>query len=1194
MLSAIVGFELRYWLRGLMVWVFLLVIGLMIGTALSSDAIRFGGPMENVHKNAPFSILLFYGATGTLTLLMTTAFVNSAAGRDFACNTAQILFPTRLRKFDYLVGRYVGSIVVSILPMLGISLATLLVKYMPWTDADRWGPVRWDAHAMGILLFAIPDTIFIAAVIFAIAVLTRSTVATFLGGLLLLVFVSISDSLLQDLPNERWAILLDPFGGNAFGRITKYWTVHERNTLVLGFQGDLLLNRLIWISAGLGIFAFAYHRFSFAERASKRKKSIETASAPQALSPDLRLPTIKPSARPSRLTQFLGATRVEFLGIVKTNVFIVVLCAALLICGSVLAFGAGEGYGTSTYPVTYWITMLLIGSLGFFLIAITTYLAGMLVWKEREWRMDEIHDALPYPEWLSYGSKLTALIGAILIIHSVAILAGMAVQTWHGYHRYQTGLYVQDMLGMSSSGFVFLAVVAFLFQVLSPNKYVGYFAFVVFLIANSMIWPALNVSSLMVRFGSRPSTIYSDFFGRAPFWQGYLWFTAYWMLFAGLIAAAAILLWRRGKDLTLRERMSVARQRLSGPMKPAVAFIAVAFVASAGWVFYNTKILNHIEGPKDRERLSADYEKTYKKFENAPLPRVTAIKYNIDLYPETRNMVFRGEQTLVNKTAAPIDKLYMRADTDAHDQDIQVEGSKLVAADHRLGFFTYELSPAMQPGDSRVMRFTTKTRTAGFENAVSNVRLVQNGTFFDNSIAPQLGYSAGGELSNPNLRKKYNLPPRERMPALERNCTVNCANSYISSTSDWVSLETVISTSADQIAVAPGSLIKEWVHDGRRYSQYKFDRDSANFFAFVSARYKVAREDWNGVKIEVYYHPEHEWNVAKMVKAVRKALDYCSTNFGPYPHKQARILEFPRISSSAQAFPGSMPYSEGIGFIANLSKPDDIDKVHYVIAHEMAHQWWGHQVMGARMQGATLLSETLAQYSALMIMEKEYGRDMMHKFLGYEMDLYLRARGGEMLKERPMLMVESAQNYIHYNKGSVVMYYLKEMIGEDAINRALRSVLQKFAYAQPPYPTSHELVDALRRETPPDMQYLIKDLFEDITLFSNRTLTAKASKRADGKYDVIVEIEARKFKADEKGNETETKLDDWIEVGAFAKPAKGKKYGLPLHRERVRLTENRKRFEFVTNELPEKAGVDPYHLLIDRIQDDNMKKLSGS
>jgi hypothetical protein len=244
------------------------------------------------------------------------------------------------------------------------------------------------------------------------------------------------------------------------------------------------------------------------------------------------------------------------------------------------------------------------------------------------------------------------------------------------------------------------------------------------------------------------------------------------------------------------------------------------------------------------------------------------------------------------------------------------------------------------------------------------------------------------------------------------------------------------------------------------------------------------------------------------------------------------------------------------------------------------------------MEGATFLSETLAQYSALMVMEKEYVRDMMRKFLSYETDRYLRSRGRERLKEHPLLRVEANQGYIHYNKGSAALYYLKEMIGEDAVNRALRKLVQQYAYAPPPYPTSYALEDALREQTPPQLQYLIKDLFDDITIFSNRTLDATAQKRSDGKYDVTINVATRKFKADAQGNEAEVPIDDYIDIGAFAKPAKGKQYGDTLYRERVHIARKNSTYTFVTDSLPEKAGVDPFALLIDRVPDDNTKPVT--
>jgi aminopeptidase N len=504
----------------------------------------------------------------------------------------------------------------------------------------------------------------------------------------------------------------------------------------------------------------------------------------------------------------------------------------------------------------------------------------------------------------------------------------------------------------------------------------------------------------------------------------------------------------------------------------------------------------------------------------------------------------------------------------------------------------YAFDPPLAPGASATMSYNMAYEAVGFENSVSIEELVQNGTFFNNGIVPQIGYQAGGELSDKKDRKKHDLGEPNVMPPLEPDNLEARKNTYLSNNSDWVTIETIISTSADQIAIGPGSLQRTWEEDGRRYFHYKVDHPSVNFYSFISARYQVATQKWRDVDIEVYYHPEHGWNVENMLRSIRKSLEYYSENFGPYKHKQARIIEFPRVATFAQAFPGTMPYSEGIGFIADIEDEDDIDMVYYVVAHEMAHQWWAHQVIGANMQGATLLSETLAQYSALMVMEKEYGRDMMRKFIQYEMDNYLRSRGREMLDERPLAKVEANQGYVHYRKGSAVMYYLKEMIGEEKINTALRSLIEKFGYQGPPYPTSMDLIEALREQTPEDLHYLIDDLFHEITLFANRALSATYRKREDGKFDVTLEVECKKFQADEQGKETEVAVDDWIEIGAFAKPEKGKRYGATLYRERKKITEDNNTFTFQTDEKPDKVGIDPFALLIDRMPDDNMKRPS--
>jgi aminopeptidase N len=330
-----------------------------------------------------------------------------------------------------------------------------------------------------------------------------------------------------------------------------------------------------------------------------------------------------------------------------------------------------------------------------------------------------------------------------------------------------------------------------------------------------------------------------------------------------------------------------------------------------------------------------------------------------------------------------------------------------------------------------------------------------------------------------------------------------------------------------------------------------------------------------------------------MRQAVRKSLEYYTAQFGPYPHHQARIIEFPRTVDLAQAFPGTMPYSESIGFIANLEHPDDIDHVTYVVAHEMAHQWWAHQIVGADVQGARLLSESLAQYSALMVMEKQYGRDMMRKFLAYELDNYLRGRAAYSKREMPLAHSESDQGFVFYNKASLVMYCLRERIGADAVNRALRRMLARYRYAPPPYPTSFALTDALRAETPKDLQYLIRDLFEKVTIFNNRTLSATATRLPNGKYDVQFQYIVSKSQLDASGHEFLAPLDDVIDIGVLSSSGK------LLATQTLRIITSNPSEQFLTarlttDELPSQAGVDPLSLLIDKSPGENLRKVEIS
>ena len=536
----------------------------------------------------------------------------------------------------------------------------------------------------------------------------------------------------------------------------------------------------------------------------------------------------------------------------------------------------------------------------------------------------------------------------------------------------------------------------------------------------------------------------------------------------------------------------------------------------------------------------------------------------------------------------------MSIDRQATVRSIDAPGLRLEVDDGTLGYRVYTLDAPLAPGAELELSFEVAIENPGFVNNGSNTSIVENGTFFHNlTYFPRIGYSPRSELSEPNDRRRLGLPPLRRMPSIDDAAAR--ANHYLTSESDWIDFETVVSTSADQIALAPGYLQREWTEGGRRYFHYKMDAPILGLVAWLSADWEVARDRWNDVAIEVYHHHAHPYNVERMIDAVKKSLDYLTSQFSPYQHRQLRIVEFPRYAGFAQSLPNTIPYSESIGFIAKLDEDDDeaIDYVFYVTAHEVAHQWWAHQAIGGNVQGSTVLSETMSQYAALMIMEREYGREHMRRFLKYELDTYLRARGGELIEELPLLRVEN-QGYIHYRKGSLVMYALRDYVGEEALNAALKRYVETVRFQEPPYTYSREFLSFVREAVPPGMESIIEDLFETITLYDNRLVAASHEPGPDGAWVVTLEVESRKFRADGEGVETEIPVDDMIDVAVFGDREPGSSPdGKLLALEKRRIDAAETVFELVVNEEPRRAGIDPFTKLIDRNPDNNVASVSA-
>lgn len=1194
MFRKIAGFELRYQLKSPVFWVVATIFFLLTFGAATIDQIRIGGG-GNIHKNAPFAIAQTHLILSIFYMFVTTAFVANVVVRDDETGFGPILRSTRIRKFDYLYGRFTGAFLAAAISFLAVPLAIFIGSFMPWIDPERLGPNDLHAYLFSYFALALPSILLTSALFFALATITRSMMWTYVGVVAFMVLWIIANIALDKPEFEKIAAYWEPLGTAAYGLTTKYWTASERNTLVPPLSGGLLFNRLfaVALSAGFLTLAYSLFRFQSADLSGQRKVKkgkIDDNAAPAPAGGPLPRPVFD---RATAWAQLVVRTRLDMGQVFKSPAYFVLLFLGLANAMGALWFATDAGrYGGVIYPVTRVLLSPLLGSFGLIPMIIAIYYSGELVWRERERKTHEIIDATPVPDWAFVAPKTLAISLVLISTLLVSVFAAILSQVFHGYFKLELDKYLVWYVLPQAVDWILLAVLAVFLQAISPHKFIGWGLMVIYLVT-TITFVNLGFESKLYNYGSTTETPFSDMNGLGKFWIGAWWLRAYWTAFAVVLLVLAYGLWRRGTESRLLPRLRRLPVRLNGGAGLLLVAALVAFVGIGGFIYVNTNVWNDYRTKIDNEKWQADYEKTLLPFENTPQPKIVAMTLDVDLKPHEPSLETKGSYVIENKTGAPLKEIHVRFDRDLRVKGLSIEGARPKKTFERFNYRIFAFDTPMQPGERRKMSFITLRSQRGFPNSDQESRVVDNGTFVNNlEIAPILGMARDGLLQDRAKRRKYGLPPERRMAKL--GDVPSRQFNGLRKDADFITSDITVATEADQTPIAPGYKVSDTVKNGRRIARFVTEAPIMPFVSIQSARYQVAEESYRGVKLAVYYDAQHPWNIERMKTAMKRSLDYMGTNFSPYQFRQLRFQEFPDYAQFAQSFANTIPWSEGMFFISDYRDPTKIDMVTYVGAHEIGHQWWAHQVIGADQQGGAMLSETFAQYSALMVMKHTYGEAQIRKFLKFELDSYLRARGGDVIDEQPLYKVEN-QPYVYYRKGSLVMYRLQSEIGEETVNRALRKLIADHAFKGAPYPITTDFLTALRAEAPADKQALITDLFEKITLYDLKTKSASVKKRADGRFDVTITVDAQKKYADGKGKETNAALNEAMDIGLFtAKPGdKGFDARNVVLYERRPIRSGVQTFTFTTAKAPTFAGIDPYNTVIDRNGDDNTIKVGG-
>ncbi|MGY2134326.1 M1 family aminopeptidase [Hymenobacter sp. HD11105] len=1174
-------FELAYQLGRPSTWLY---VGAVLGLValVINEIAEYATTVEAVLLTAPLTVAAVTGYASKFGFLLLAALAGDGARRDVQARLDPLLYTTSLRKLPYLGGRLAATFALGSL-LLGpvVPLSLLLARFTPGVDSSLFGPLQPAAYGHAFLLLLLPNVFIATALFYSLALVTRRAMAAYAGALGLGALSTFSLEITTG--NWQWAQLLDPSALLVVTAERLAVAPGLANTQGLALAGPLLANRALWVGISLLVAGAAYARFRLMPYLPTRSRRQRAGAPPPAERVRPRPADPPPRVQLQGWRAQLHQTRAlagRFAWELVTSPLGWAIPAIALYAVVLLPNLLQGPVSVPGFPTTARVAALLNNAaLEITIVLFLSLLVGQVVWRERAARLQEMVDAAPVSTGVLVLSKYLAVALALGLLLLALLAAGLTVQLLGGVDQLEVGQYLRAWWGPRLLEYLLLAAVALAIHVLANQPYVGHLL-VVLLYFYSLLPGLVGVEHPLLVFGFDPGLGSSVFYGAGPFLLPWALFRLYWTGWALLALVMAQGLWVRGRGTGRRGRV---RRAWSGRAGRPLFGLALLLVAGPGAViFYHTNGLNEYTPAAEKQARQAAYERRYGPYRAAPHPHLTGTRLRVELYPDQHRALVAGTYQLCNGSGHALDSLHVAVAAAVTTRAIRFSRpATAVRIDNRLGHHIYRLAQPLLPGDSLQMSFQVEFAPQGFTSQGVATAVMDNGTYFTNADwLPALGYQPGRELGGERPRRGQGLPPRPAAPS------PRLASARLNRFGrERIRLDVTVGTAAGQLAVAPGSLRRSWRADGRQYFQYETDAPIRNLYPVYSARYAVRESRFGGTDLQVFYHPRHELNLARMEQSLHASLAYYTQHFSAYPLRQLKLVEYPDPGTGGISLPGTIGYSTNFAFLHPARDARGFDLPFAVVAHEVAHQWWAHQLINADVPGAGLITESLAWYSALNVVEQSKGPAHLRRLLDALRQTYLnpRARAGT-----PLLRAEDA--FQAYRKGPLAMYALREYVGEENLNRALRALLLRFKAGEPPYATSLDFYAEVQRVTPDSLHYLLQDLLATNTFWELKTQQAQAAPTGDGAWLVTLNVRARKVRVDAAGTETEVAMNDLVEVGVFGQGSTEASPPLFLQTRRLKSGNNKLVIKVLSE--PGEAGIDPRHLLIDTELADNSRRVT--
>ena len=528
-------FEMKFRIKSVSTYVYFLVWFAFSFLSVASESF---GPVGNTNGkillNGPYANSLNDIGSCLFGVIIIAAIFGTSVLRDFQRDTYQILFTKPVSKFAYLGGRWAGSLVTTVFAFSGMLFGAYCGTLAPWADHSRIAPNYLWWYLQPFLSLTVVQIFFIGSLFFTVAALTRKIFIVYLQGVALFMFYVIGITVFSATRSLEhfWSGILDPVGLILLDAITRYWTVVEKNSLLLpwDFSGDspgvFLYNRLLWTIVGLFSLGLLWRFFPMSvEALTARSQGKRAARARLQEAEEARpvrslvaghLPRVHQIfGAGTSFAQYLSLTRLRIRNITREIPF-------WAIVGLLVVFAVNNGHfagrvgGVDVWPVTYLMVQAVEDSATLFFFIVATLYAAELMWRERDTHFDGIHDALPVSETTDWLSKLTAIVFVEAILLAVTILIGVVMQTIAGYYRYELLQYFKELYLVTFPQVLTFAFFALFVQTIVSNKFVGH-GIVIGVFALEPILFSFGWENTLYLPGQIPPYIYSDMNGYGHF-----------------------------------------------------------------------------------------------------------------------------------------------------------------------------------------------------------------------------------------------------------------------------------------------------------------------------------------------------------------------------------------------------------------------------------------------------------------------------------------------------------------------------------------------------------------------------------------------------------------------------------------------------------------------------------------------------